>query len=60
MFAGLGDFDRAFAQLEEAIAQGHFLRLNADPLFIPLYKDPRFAELGRRSNEIAPCPSAVH
>jgi TolB-like protein/DNA-binding winged helix-turn-helix (wHTH) protein/Flp pilus assembly protein TadD len=59
VFAGLGEFDRAFAQLEAALAQGLFLRLNANPLFIPLYKDPRFAALGRRANETAPCPSAV-
>jgi Tfp pilus assembly protein PilF len=57
VFAGLADFDRAFAKLDETIAQGQFPRLNANPLFIPLYKDPRFASLGRRLNEIAPCPA---
>ena len=57
VFAGLGDLDRAFAKLDEAIAQGQFPRLNANPLFIPLYRDPRFAALGRRLNETAPCPA---
>jgi TolB-like protein/DNA-binding winged helix-turn-helix (wHTH) protein/Flp pilus assembly protein TadD len=60
VFAGLGELDSAFAQLEEALTQGYFPRLNADPLLIPLYKDPRFAALGKRSNQIAPCPTAVH
>ena len=57
VFAGLGDFDRAFAKLDETIAQGQFPRLNANPLLIPLYGDPRFASLGRRLNETAPCPA---
>jgi hypothetical protein len=28
-------------------------------LFIPLYGDPRFAALGRRLKETAPCPAAM-
>jgi tetratricopeptide (TPR) repeat protein len=59
VFAGLGDFDRAFAKLDETIAQGQFPRLNANPLWIPLYNDPRFASLGRRLNETAPCPATI-
>jgi hypothetical protein len=58
VYAGLRDLDRAFGKMNEAFGQGRSLRLNADPLWIPLYGDPRFAELGRRSNQAAPCPGA--
>jgi hypothetical protein len=57
VYAGLGNVDQAFEKLDEAAAQGRFLHLNRNPFLIPLYKDPRFAELGRRSNQTAPCPT---
>jgi tetratricopeptide (TPR) repeat protein len=49
-YAGLGDFDRAFARLEEAYQQGGatLMRLKSDPMLDPLKGDPRFADLVRR------------
>ena len=51
-YAGLGDFDRAFARLEEAYQQGGatLMRLKSDPMLDPLKGDPRFADLVRRLN----------
>ena len=49
-YAGLGDFDSAFARLEEAYQQGGatLMRLKSDPMLDPLKGDPRFADLVRR------------
>jgi tetratricopeptide (TPR) repeat protein len=48
-FAGLGDRDRAFARLEEAVTtDGMIMRIKFDPLLDPLKSDPRFTALLRR------------
>jgi len=51
-YAGLGDFDQAFARLEDAYARGTatLIRLKSDPFLDPLKSDPRFADLVRRLN----------
>jgi len=51
-YAGLGDFDRAFATLDDAYERGAptLIRLKSDPLLDPLKGDPRFADLVRRLN----------
>jgi len=50
--AGLGEFDRAFAYLDDAYTRGSpaLIRLKSDPLLDPLKGDPRFAALVRRLN----------
>ena len=51
-YAGLGDFDQAFAQLENAYAQRAptLIRLKSDPFLDPIKGDARFADLVRRLN----------
>jgi TolB-like protein/DNA-binding winged helix-turn-helix (wHTH) protein/Tfp pilus assembly protein PilF len=51
-YAGLGDFDQAFARLEEAYAGGtpSLMRLKSDPFLDPIKGDARFADLVRRLN----------
>jgi len=51
-YAGLGDFDRAFARLEDAYNKGTptLIRLKSDPMLDPLKGDSRFADLVRRLN----------
>jgi hypothetical protein len=51
-YTGLGDFDRAFAQLEKAYDLGSpaLMRLKSDPFLDPLKGDPRFARLVQRLN----------
>jgi tetratricopeptide (TPR) repeat protein len=50
VYAGLGENDRAFEQLERAYEGRDFILvlLNADPTFDRLRPDPRFAQLARR------------
>ena len=47
---GLGDNDKAFEFLEEAVDKRvwYLVFLNADPMFGPLRGDPRFARLVRK------------
>jgi serine/threonine-protein kinase len=47
VYIGLGDHDRAFELLDEALNQRvwYLVYLNADPAFEPLRSDPRFAKL---------------
>ncbi len=47
VYIGLGDDDRAFDWLDEALNQRvwYLVYLNADPVFEPLRSDPRFARL---------------
>ena len=49
-YAGLGDNDRAFQNLEKAFADRYFLMIwiNSDPRFDNLRSDPRFADLVKR------------
>jgi len=54
---GIGEHDRAFAALEEAIAQhdpGLSASLRADPVWDPLRADPRFASVVRRARALDP------
>lgn len=50
IYAGLGDKDRAFAELEKAYeARDEFLvYLKTDPRLVPLRADPRFGSLAQR------------
>jgi hypothetical protein len=50
VWAGLGDLDRGFAELDRAVAgKSHWLVwLNRDTRWAPLRKDPRFQGLVRR------------
>ena len=50
LYAGLGDKDKAFAELEKSFnARGiEVPGLNVDPLMDPLRDDPRFADLIKR------------
>jgi len=50
IYAGLGDKDRAFAELEKDFAErGYYLSyLRVDPLLDPLRDDPRFTNLVKR------------
>ncbi len=47
VYIGLGDHDKAFLHLDEALAQRvwYLVYLNADPVFEPLRADPRFERL---------------
>ena len=49
-YLGLGDYEQAFAWLEQAYKeQSNILQfLNGHPFFDPLRGDPRFADLVRR------------
>ncbi|HJZ71017.1 MAG TPA: winged helix-turn-helix domain-containing protein [Vicinamibacterales bacterium] len=52
VLVGLGDYERAIAALEDAVAK-HAERapgINYDPRFKPLYANPRFSALLRRMN----------
>jgi hypothetical protein len=51
LFAELGDKDKAFALLDEAIAtkDQHTAWMKVDPYMDPLRDDPRFKELLRRA-----------
>jgi TolB-like protein/DNA-binding winged helix-turn-helix (wHTH) protein/Tfp pilus assembly protein PilF len=50
VYTGLGDKDKAFAQLEKAYEEHSFSlsNLKVEPRFDPLRSDPRFADLLRR------------
>lgn len=57
LWAGLGDSDRAFAELERAAAKGDpwLVFLHLDPRLDALHGDPRFEALGRsRSPQLTP------
>jgi TolB-like protein/Flp pilus assembly protein TadD len=51
-YAGLRDYDRAFAHLEEAYEErrDRMVWLKVDPLLAPLHNDPRFCDLVSRMN----------
>ena len=51
-YAGLQEYDEAFARLEKAAAvhRGRLLWLRVDPWLEPLHGDPRFQELVRQMN----------
>jgi len=52
VYAGLGDKEKAFERLEEAITKGEKstnLNLKVGPAWDSLRSDPRFAELLRRA-----------
>jgi TPR repeat protein len=42
VYAGLRDYDRAFAWLEKAMEEGSWRPYIMDPLFEDLHRDPRF------------------
>jgi hypothetical protein len=52
VYVGLGDKDRAFEWLQEAVEEraAYVPYLKVDPLFDPLRSDPRFTDLLRRMN----------
>jgi eukaryotic-like serine/threonine-protein kinase len=52
IYAGLGERDKAFAELEKAFAERdwHLSRLKVDPFTDPLRDDPRFKDLLRGMN----------
>jgi TolB-like protein/DNA-binding winged helix-turn-helix (wHTH) protein/Flp pilus assembly protein TadD len=60
IYAGLGEKDAAFAELEKAYAERSFLFpvLHLDPQFDSLRSDPRFADLVRRLN--LPASATAH
>lgn len=47
LYTSLGDFDKAFHYLEKAITQriGSIMMFRGDPLYQPLYADPRFDKM---------------
>jgi hypothetical protein len=49
-YAAIGDADRAFLSLERAFQarSAGLIYLQIDPGYLPLRKDPRFAELAQR------------
>jgi serine/threonine protein kinase/tetratricopeptide (TPR) repeat protein len=49
LHAGLGDLDRAFVELDRALAErtGAMVWIQVDPALDPLRKDPRFAKYGK-------------
>ena len=51
-YAGLQDYDEAFARLEKQAAErrGRMLWIRMDPRLEPLFGDPRFKEIIRRMN----------
>ena len=51
-YAGLQEYDEAFARMEKAAAvrRGRFMYLSSDPWLEPLHGDPRFQEIIRRMN----------
>jgi TolB-like protein/DNA-binding winged helix-turn-helix (wHTH) protein/tetratricopeptide (TPR) repeat protein len=55
-YAGLGEFDRAFASLDAASVENDGLgRMGYEPLLLPLYRDPRFERVLRHMNLPGPC-----
>jgi serine/threonine-protein kinase len=50
IYAGLGDKEHAFAELEKAFVErsNQLVYLNAEPAWETLHSDPRFADLSRR------------
>jgi serine/threonine-protein kinase len=56
VYAGLRDYDRAFASLEQSLEEGSIRVYIMDPLFEDLHRDPRFDRLFR--TEPAPPPGA--
>jgi tetratricopeptide (TPR) repeat protein len=50
VYVGLGDKDKAFAELEKSFNERGFYvpLLRVDPLMDPLHDDPRFADLIKR------------
>ena len=50
LYPGLGDRDRAFAAMEQAMQERSviFVLMNGDPMWDPIRSDPRFADLVRR------------
>jgi hypothetical protein len=50
IYAGLGEKDKSFAQLDKAYEEHSFTlsNLKVEPRFDPLHSDPRFADLLRR------------
>jgi len=51
-YAAMGDKDKVFALLQEAISQhtnvGMLLSLKADPIFDPIRSDPRYQQILRQ------------
>jgi serine/threonine-protein kinase len=45
VYAGLGDYDRAFEWLEKGIGEGQATQYILDPMFEDLQRDPRFSRL---------------
>jgi tetratricopeptide (TPR) repeat protein len=45
VYAGLGDYDRAFEWLEKGIGEAQSTQYILDPMFEDLQKDPRFRKL---------------
>jgi tetratricopeptide (TPR) repeat protein len=45
VYAGLGDYDRAFEWIEKGIEEGQSPQYLRDPMFEELHRDPRFARL---------------
>jgi serine/threonine-protein kinase len=56
VYAGLRDYDQAFAYLERALPEGSIRVYIMDPLFEDLHRDPRFDRLLRTGS--APPPGA--
>ena len=52
IYAAMGDNDKVFALLQEAISQhdnvGMLLTLKVDPLFDPMRSDPRYQQILRQ------------
>jgi hypothetical protein len=51
LYLGLGDRDRAFAAMEQAMPERSVILvlMDRDPMWDPIRSDPRFADLVRRS-----------
>ncbi|HSJ15537.1 MAG TPA: protein kinase [Longimicrobiales bacterium] len=48
VYAGMGDYDQAFAWLDRALAEGYIHVYIMHPMFRDLHRDPRFARLRDR------------